>query len=69
MTNEEKLQEIYESYIVGQKKQMVKQIKAYGQAKFFVDFHEKLFEDLGGNFHNSFAYDYADMVKAFFLLK
>ena len=43
MTKEEKkIEEIYTSYVNGQKRQMVNQIKAYGQAKFFVDFYEWL---------------------------
>ncbi len=41
MTNK-KLREIYDSYINGQKKQMVTQIKAYGVGKFHVDFYSWL---------------------------
>ena len=38
--NQQKIEEVVNSYINGQKKQMVEQIKAYGQRKFFIDFFE-----------------------------
>jgi len=40
--NEKKLRQIEESYINGQKKQMVQQIKAYGVKAFHVDFWDYL---------------------------
>ena len=41
----EKLNEIHNSYINGQPRQMVEQIKAYGVKKFHVDFLGALFND------------------------
>ena len=38
----EKLNEIHNSYINGQPRQMVEQIKAYGVKKFHVDFFDAL---------------------------
>ncbi len=42
MNDEEKLRIIYDSYINGQRGQMVDQIKDYGVARFHVDFYEHL---------------------------
>lgn len=60
----EKLGQIYDSYINGQKKQMVKQIKAYGQKKFMIDFYNAL-----GYPHTDPKAAYAAVVYTFFLLK
>ena len=62
----EKLNEIINSYYVGQKEQMVEQIKSYGQAKFFLDLYdnrdyvEEVFD---------FSALYTKIVYIFFLLK
>ncbi len=58
-----KLEQIYESYLNGQKTQMVEQIKAYGQTKFVLDFYQQ--------FHRTTSpkAEYAAVVFTFFSLK
>ena len=61
----EQIQVILDSYHNGQKEQMVDQIKAYGQAKFFVEFYR----DMRDYFYNDASPLYATIVYTFFLLK
>ena len=65
MTDKEKLERILNSYTNGQKKQMVNQIKAYGQARFFIDYAEYV-QDWGSDVY---ARNFVVITKVFFLLK
>ena len=62
---DEKIQTILDSFHNGQKKQMVKQIKDYGQARFFLDFYESMDYYVIDNFSAL----YTRIVYTFFLLK
>ena len=62
--NTDKLQEIENSYINGQKRQMVNQIKAYGIKAFMVDYFDFV-RDCGYSDHKA---HYAVLVYTFFLL-
>ena len=57
--NHGKLEEISNSYLNGQKKQMCNQIKEYGVKKFFVDFYD----------HAYSSDEYTEIVYTFFLVK
>jgi len=54
----QKIEQIENSYINGQKRQMVQQIKEYGINKFMVDYYE----------YNDRYLNYEDIVYTFFLL-
>lgn len=62
--NEQKLEQIEDSYINGQKKQMVNQIKAYGIKAFMIDYFD--FVRWAG--YTDHKAHYAVVVYTFFLL-
>ena len=65
--NAQKLQEIENSYINGQKRQMVNQIKAYGVKAFMIDYFDECYMPLIADREaNS---NYPSIVRMFFLLK
>ncbi len=64
MSQDEKLQDILDSYYNGQKSQMVSQIKSYGINAFMIDFWDFL-QGYGTNYKA----DYAVIVHNFFYLK
>ena len=67
MSDIEKLEEIYNSYVNGQKSQMVEQIKAYGANQFAIDFYENIGIVLG--FSSNPRAEYARILYTFNLLK
>ena len=63
----EKLTEIDESYVNGQLKQFIKQVRQYGQRKFFVDFYDYLEHNSATNY--DFDKYYAMVTYKFFKYK